>query len=67
MNNFARASGPIDARTHDQSSVGIFLASSGFLLIHVRSPDNIGMDDIGTPCGMTAFTINGRYIVECLV
>ena len=28
---------------------------------------NITMEDIGTACSITVFTVNGQYIVECMV
>lgn len=61
------ASVTIDGRLYNQSSGDIPLASSGVLLIYVNRPDNIDLSDIGTACSITIFTVNGQYIVECLV
>lgn len=61
------ASVSIDGRIYNQSSVDIPLASSGVLLIYVKSPDSIDLRDIGTACSLTVFTVNGQYIVESIV
>lgn len=61
------ASVTIDGRTYSQASVDIPLASSGVLLIYVNSPSNIDLEDIGTACSITVFTVNGQYIVESMV
>jgi flagellin-like protein len=43
------------------------LESSGVLLVYIKDPDNIQMDDIGTAVSITMFTNNAQYITECNV
>jgi len=57
----------IDGRSYTQASDDLPLASSGEILFYVKNPDNISLDDVGTTCAITVFTINGQYIVECNV
>jgi len=40
------------------------LISSGVLLIYIKSPDNIQVDDIGTTVSINVFTNNAQYITE---
>ena len=43
------------------------LASGGTLVVYITSPDNISSNDIGTSVGITVFTMNGQWYVECNV
>ena len=43
------------------------MISSGVLLVYVKSPDNIQVDDIGTTVSMSVFSNNAQYITECNV
>jgi len=36
-------------------------------VIYITSPDNISSNDIGTSVGITVFTMNGQWYVECNV
>ena len=41
------------------------LASGDTLVIYIKSPDSINANDIGTTVGITVFTENAQYYVEC--
>ena len=43
------------------------LASGDTLLIYIKNPDSISANDIGTTIGITVFTENAQYYVECNV
>jgi len=43
------------------------LASGDTLVLYVTSPDSISANDIGTTVGITVFTENAQYYVECNV
>jgi len=57
----------IDGRTYIQSSSDIPLISGGELLIYIKGPDNIQMDDMGTTVSFSVFTGLSQYIKECNV
>ena len=57
----------IDGRTYTKSSSDIPLISGGELLIYIKGPDNIQMDDIGTTVSFSVFTGLSQYITECNV
>ncbi len=54
----------IDGNTYDQSSADIPLISGGELLVYIKDPDNIQLDDIGTSVSMSVSTNNAQYITE---
>lgn len=54
----------ISNRVYNQSTGDIPLISSGVLLIYIKSPDNIQVDDIGTTVSINVFTNNAQYITE---
>ena len=54
----------ISGRNYTQSTGDIPLISSGVLLIYIKSPDNIQVDDIGTTVSINVFTNNAQYITE---
>jgi len=54
----------ISDRIYNQSTGDIPLISSGVLLIYIKSPDNIQVDDIGTTVSINVFTNNAQYITE---
>jgi len=43
------------------------LASGNTMIIYIMSPDSISVNDIGTTIGITVFTENAQYYVECNV
>jgi len=48
-------------------STDLPLASGDTLIIYITSPDSINVNDIGTTIGITVFTENAQYYVECNV
>jgi len=54
----------IDSRDYNVSSSDIPLMSGGELLVYLKDPDNIQMDDIGTTVSMSIHTNNAQYITE---
>jgi len=57
----------IDGNSYTQASADIPLVSSGVLLVYIKSPGNIQVDDIGTTVSMSVFSNNAQYITECNV
>jgi len=49
------------------ASSDIPLASGDTLVIYIKSPDSVSTNDIGTTVGITVFTENAQYYVECNV
>ena len=47
------------------ASNDIPLASGDTLVIYIKDPDSISTNDIGTTVGITVFTENAQYYVEC--
>ena len=43
------------------------LASGNTIVLYVEAPDSINVNDIGTTIGITIFTENAQYYVECNV
>jgi len=43
------------------------LASGDTLILYIESPDSISVNDIGVTIGITVFTENAQYYVECNV
>jgi len=56
-----------DGRNYTQMTSDIPLISGGELLIYVKGPRNIQMDDIGTTVSISVTTNNAQYITECNV
>ena len=54
----------IDSKAYNVSSSDIPLMSGGELLVYLKDPDNIQMDDIGTTVSMSIHTNNAQYITE---
>jgi len=57
----------IDGRNYTQAVSDIPLISGGELLVYVRGPQNIQLDDIGTAVNISVTTNNAQYITECIV
>jgi len=49
------------------ASSDLALASGDTMVIYVKNPDSIALSDIGTTVGITVFTENSQYYVECNV
>jgi hypothetical protein len=43
------------------------LASGDTLLLYIIAPDSVNVNDVGTTIGITVFTENAQYYVECNV
>jgi len=54
----------IDGKVYDAATADIPLMSGGELLVYIKDPDNIQVDDIGTTVSMSVFTNNAQYITE---
>lgn len=50
-----------------QASADIPLQSGNELVVYIKDPDNVQVDDIGTAISMTVHTNNAQYITECIV
>ena len=49
------------------ASTDLPLASGDTLIIYISTPDSINVNDVGTTIGLTVFTENAQYYVECNV
>lgn len=54
----------IDTYVYNVSASDIPLVSGGELMVYIKDPDNIQVDDIGTSVSMAVFTNNAQYITE---
>jgi len=57
----------ISGEEYSVASADIPLVSSGVLLVYLKGPDNIQVDDIGTTVSIAIFSNNAQYITECNV
>ncbi len=57
----------IDGRMYNPASNDIPLGSGLDLLIYIKGPDNVQMEDIGTTVSISVHTMNAQYITECNV
>jgi hypothetical protein len=57
----------LDGRTYSQIKSDVPLISGGELLVYVKGPSNIQMDDIGTTVDIGVTTNNAKYLTECNV
>ena len=64
-NNFEYISGTVGNFT--TASNDIPLHSGDTLVIYIKNPDSVSANDIGTTIGITVFTENAQYYVECNV
>lgn len=65
--NLSGASVSIDGKTYTQATSDVPLISGGELLIYIKGPDNVQVDDIGTTVSFSLFTGLSQYITECNV
>jgi flagellin-like protein len=56
-----------ESRIYTTVSDDIPLVSGGELLVYVKDPDNVQIDDIGTTISIAIHTNNAQYISECNV
>jgi hypothetical protein len=50
--------------TYNQTTDDVPLISGAELLIYIKDPDNIQLDDLGTTVSISLFTNNAQYITE---
>jgi len=55
------------AGSFSTTSKDLPLSSGDTVVIYIKDPDSIGLNDIGTTVGITVFTQNAQYYVECNV
>jgi hypothetical protein len=54
----------IDGRSYTQASSDLPLNSGAEILIYVKGPDNVQLDDLGTSVSISLHTNNAQYITE---
>ena len=54
----------IDGETYTQASADLPLTSGAEILIYVKGPDNVQLDDLGTSVSISLHTNNAQYITE---
>jgi len=52
------------ARTFTQASDDITLRSGWTMVVYIKDPDSIALNDVGTTVGITVFTANAQYYKE---
>jgi hypothetical protein len=70
ITSYASISGSVflkDGRNYTRAVSDIPLMSGGELLVYVKGPSNISVDDIGTTVSVSITTNNAEYITECNV
>ena len=50
--------------TYDQATDDIPLISGAELLVYIKDPDNVQLDDLGTTIAISVYTNNAQYITE---
>ena len=65
--NLSGTSVSINGNTYDQASSDIPVISGGVLLVYIKGPDAVTVDDIGTTVSFSVFTGLSQYITECNV
>ena len=65
--NLSGATVTIDGKAYTQPSSDMPLISGGELLVYVKGPGNINVNDIGTTVSFSVFTGLSQYITECNV
>ncbi len=65
--NLSGATITIDGKAYAQASSDIPLISGGELLVYVKGPGNVDVNDIGTTVSFSVFTGFSQYITECNV
>jgi len=54
----------IDGEAYTQASSDLPLVSGGEILIYIKGPDNVQLDDLGTGISVSVHTNNAQYITE---
>jgi hypothetical protein len=65
--NLSGSNVTINGRVYTQAYSDIPLASGSVLLIYIKGPDNVTVDDIGTTVSLSVNTGISKYITECNV
>lgn len=53
-----------DSKTYTQASGDLPLISGGEILVYIKGPDNVQIDDIGASVSISVHTNNAKYITE---
>ncbi len=62
--DFAPAGFTVGSDLYINGTADIPLISGGELLVYIKDPDNIQLDDIGTTVSLAVYTANAQYITE---
>ena len=54
----------IDGENYTQASSDLPLISGGEILVYLKGPDNVQLDDIGASISISVHTNNAQYITE---
>ncbi len=54
----------IDGRQYTQGSSDLPLSSGRDMILYIKGPDNVQVQDIGTTVSISLFTMNAQYITE---
>jgi len=57
----------IDGRQYTQGSSDLPLASGRDMILYLKGPYNVQVQDIGTTISISLFTMNAQYVTECNV
>ena len=67
VTSYANLSGSpvlIDGRNYTAASADLPLVSGNELLVYIKGPDNVQLDDIGTAISISVYTNNAHFITE---
>jgi len=51
--------------TFEQATDDVTLKSGWTMIVYVKDPDSIALNDVGVTCGLTIFSANAQYYKEC--
>ena len=49
----------------EQATDDVTLKSGWTMIVYVKDPDSIALNDVGVTCGLTIFSANAQYYKEC--
>jgi hypothetical protein len=70
VTSYARLTGAsvmIDGDNYTRAVSDVPLISGGEVIVYVKGPENISLDDLGTTVSISCTTNNAEYITECNV
>jgi flagellin-like protein len=70
VTSYARLTGAsvmIDGHNYTRAVSDVPLVSGGEVIVYVKGPENISLDDLGTTVSISCTTNNAEYITECNV